>query len=40
MNVSNVFVSVHAKDFAGLSDWWSNVLERTWDREPMPSCHE
>ena len=40
MNIKNVFVSVHASDFSGLSDWWSNLLERKWDRQPMPSCHE
>lgn len=40
MNVCNVFLSVHARDFSGLSDWWSTVLERKWNREPMPSCHE
>lgn len=40
MNVENIFLSVNARDFAAQSDWWATVLERSWDREPMPSCHE
>lgn len=40
MKVDKVFLSVNARDFAGLSEWWSTVLDRGWDREPMPSCHE
>lgn len=40
MDVGKVFVSVNAADFAGLSEWWATLLERRWDREPMPSCHE
>lgn len=40
MDVDKVFLSVNARDFAGLSDWWSKLLDRDWDREPMPSCHE
>lgn len=40
MKVDNVFLSVNAKDFATQSKWWSNLLGRGWDREPMPSCHE
>ncbi len=40
MKVSNVFVSINAKDFPLQSQWWSNLIGRKWDREPMPSCHE
>ena len=40
MKVNNVFLSVNAKDFSRVSNWWSTLLERKWDREPMPSCHE
>jgi hypothetical protein len=40
MNVITVFVSVNAKNFEMQSDWWARLLERRWDREPMPSCHE
>lgn len=40
MRPDTIFVSVNAADFAALSDWWSKLLDREWDREPMPSCHE
>ncbi len=40
MKVENVFVSVNAADFIGTSHWYARLLERTWDRDPMPSCHE
>lgn len=40
MDITNVFVSINAKNFEKQSDWWALLLERRWDREPMPSCHE
>lgn len=40
MKVTDAFISIDAADFAGQSDWWSTVIGRRWDREPMPSCHE
>lgn len=40
MQINKVFLSVNARDFSGPSEWWSKVLERKWDREPMPSCRE
>lgn len=40
MKIENVFLSVNAKDFSALSQWWSTLLQRKWDREPMPGCHE
>lgn len=40
MKIKNVFVSVNARDFEGLSQWYAQLLEREWDNEPMPSCHE
>lgn len=40
MEIDKIFVSVNARDFDGLSDWWSGFLGRTWDRTPMPSCRE
>jgi hypothetical protein len=40
MKIDKVFVSVHAKDFDALSRWWTTLLERKWDHEPMPTCHE
>ncbi|WP_446325570.1 VOC family protein [Blastomonas sp. CACIA14H2] len=40
MNVDTVFVSVNAQDFGAQSQWWSLLLNRPWDREPSPSCHE
>lgn len=40
VKIQNVFVSVNARDFTGLSQWYRTLLERDWDREPVPSCHE
>lgn len=40
MRVIDVFISINAADFAAQSDWWSRLIGRHWDREPMPSCHE
>lgn len=40
MKIENVFVSVNARDFEALSQWYAQLLEREWDNEPMPSCHE
>lgn len=40
MRVDTVFVSINARDFEAQSRWWSQLLDRRWDREPMPSCHE
>lgn len=40
MKVRNVFLSLNARDFSSQSAWWSRVLGRGWDRQPMPSCHE
>lgn len=40
MDVKTIFLSVNAKNFGALSQWWSVLLQRNWDSEPMPSCHE
>ncbi|MFO6448115.1 VOC family protein [Erythrobacter sp. NE805] len=40
MHVDTVFVSVNADDFGAQSRWWSLLLDRSWDQEPRPSCHE
>lgn len=40
MQIENIFVSVNARDFEGLSRWYVKLLERAWDNEPQPSCHE
>lgn len=40
MKINHVFLSIKAADFAAQSDWWSKLIGRRWDREPMPSCHE
>lgn len=40
MTPDTVFLSVNAQDFEGLSAWYRQLLDRDWDREPMPSCHE
>lgn len=40
MRVRNVFLTVYAQDFAGLSDWWARALARKWDREPVGNCRE
>ena len=40
MDVRSVFLTAYAKDWAGVSDWWSRALGRRWDREPVSNCHE
>ncbi|MFP7571026.1 VOC family protein [Marivita sp. S2033] len=40
MKINHVFVSINAADFAAQSGWWTSLIGRRWDREPMPSCHE
>lgn len=40
MDVNSIFLSINARDFKGQSDWWQRLLERRWDREPTPRCHE
>lgn len=40
MKIDKVFVSINARDFSALSQWYRTLLDRAWDREPMPSCHE
>ena len=40
MKINHVFISISAADFAAQSDWWTRLIGRRWDREPMPSCHE
>lgn len=40
MQVENVFQSINARDWDHQSTWWATLLGRTWDRQPMPSCHE
>lgn len=40
MKVGKVFISLNARDFEAQSDWWKRLLDRPWDRQPMPSCHE
>lgn len=40
MQIENIFVSVNARDFDGLSQWYAKLLERAWDKQPNPSCHE
>ena len=40
MQVDRIFVSVNARDFGAVSGWWVTLLDRRWDRTPMPSCHE
>ena len=40
MKLNHIFLSIDAADFAAQSDWWSKMIGRRWDREPMPSCHE
>ena len=40
MKIKHVFISVNAKEFGDLSQWYTMLLERKWDDEPMPSCHE
>lgn len=40
MKINHIFLSVNAGDFAKLSEWWTKLIGRRWDREPMPSCRE
>lgn len=40
MQVETVFVSINARDFAAQTDWWSQLIGREPDRQPMPSCQE
>ena len=40
MNVSDVFLSINARDFDAQVAWWTTLLGRDPDRRPMPSCRE
>ena len=40
MKINHIFVSINARDFSAQSDWWAMLIRRSWDQEPMPSCHE
>ncbi len=40
MQINHVFLSLNARNFDDLAQWWTMLLERRWDREPMPSCRE
>lgn len=40
MKINHVFISINARDFSAQSDWWTRFIGRSWDQEPMPSCHE
>lgn len=40
MRIDKVFVSISARDFDAQAQWWTRLLGRRWDREPMPSCRE
>ncbi|MCQ0971240.1 hypothetical protein MLD63_12490 [Paracoccus sp. TK19116] len=40
MRIETVFINLNANDFNGLSGWWARLLDRHWDREPMPTCRE
>lgn len=40
LKVDTVFVSINARNFAAQTAWWTTILDRRHDREPMPSCHE
>ena len=40
MTPDTIFLGVDARDFDGMSGWWSRLLGRDWDRVPMPSCRE
>ena len=40
MNVTDIYLSINAANFDAQSDWWTRLVGRHWDREPMPSCRE
>ncbi len=40
MNVTDIFVSINARDFDAQTAWWTTLIGRDPDRKPMPSCRE
>lgn len=40
MNVKNIFLSINARAFETQIAWWTTLIGRDPDREPMPSCRE
>ncbi|RLJ41331.1 hypothetical protein BCF46_3123 [Litoreibacter meonggei] len=40
MKINHIFLSINARDFVVQSNWWTRLIGRPWDQEPMPSCHE
>ena len=40
MKINHIFLVINTADFTGQSDWWSTLIGRRSDREPMPSCRE
>ena len=40
MQINHAFLTLNARNFDDLAQWWTMLLERRWDREPMPSCRE
>lgn len=40
MNVKDIFLSINARDFDAQTAWWTTLIGRDHDREPMPSCRE
>ena len=40
MKINHIFLVINTADFTGQSDWWSTLIGRRSDREPMPPCRE
>lgn len=40
MRVDHVFLSLHARDVDAQTAWWTTLIGRAPDRQPMPSCRE
>ncbi len=40
MNVTDIFISINARDFDAQTAWWTTLIGREPDRRPMPSCRE
>ena len=40
MKVTNVFISINARDFVAQTAWWTMLIGRDPDSRPMKSCRE
>ncbi|WP_138932856.1 VOC family protein [Roseovarius arcticus] len=40
MRVTDIFLSINARDFEAQTNWWTTLLGRGPDQSPMPNCRE